>query len=228
MKFDEWHRAASITIGLSWSAAFSCGCLVNGEASSARVPESTPVPAQEPKSPASAGGQHFPADAAASHPHRAVAIPEPELTRRIREKLGPVATSIVESPELVEVGRLRVIPAIEAENNTLVRDDRILGYPVEEKLAALDSSESATIVRELLDDGHYDFARARRCRNQYFVGLRFEASGERVEFALGMGCHQVLWASVMKTDEGVEVSRWGGSISPELARRVVGLLPTAN
>lgn len=166
--------------------------------------------------------QENPADRAEepSEPEPAEETPAPEAApSRVRDEIGADAFAVVEGAEEIEIAQLRMIGALQAEEQRLSSDDRIVGYPLTSPLVTLDPSSEDTrrLVAALLADASYDFERVRRCRNDYLVGVRFRRGEERVEFGLGMGCHQAFFAF----RAGGEVRSWGALLNEEPARMVV-------
>ncbi len=134
----------------------------------------------------------------------------------LRESLGEAA-SVVESALDVKIARLRVIGALHAQIGRLQSEATIAGYPVEGAAQTLDQAARATIVDTLFDDASYQWGLARRCANDYLIGLRFTTPAAKVEFALGMPCEQAFF--VFAT--GDEVTSIGHVATTAAAQRVV-------
>jgi hypothetical protein len=142
---------------------------------------------------------------------------------RIRTELGDAAVAIVERADAAGAARMKVIAAHQAEREAMTSDALIGGYPIEAPLVALDADARARLLRRILDDASYDHETARRCANDYFVGVRFQRGRERVEFNLGVGCMQAFWS----VRDGDDVRREGALLTDEAAEAVLQLLADA-
>lgn len=169
-----------------------------------------------------------PAEAAPREPPRAdPAAPTPDPpaapTSRIRQELGEAAVAVVEHATTVGAARMKVIGARQASEAALTADAGIGGYPIEAPLVALDTAARERLLRLVLDDASYDFETARRCANDYFVGVRFQREQARVEFNLGVRCMQAFWS----LRDGGEIRQPGGLLTDQAADAVLGLLADA-
>jgi hypothetical protein len=142
---------------------------------------------------------------------------------RIRRELGDVAVAIVEHADTAGAARMKVIAAARAEEEAMTSDALIGGYPIEAPLVQLDADARARLLRRILDDASYDYQTARRCANDYFVGVRFQRGQERVEFNLGVGCMQAFWS----VRDGGEIRREGALLTDPAAEAVLRLLSDA-
>ena len=134
----------------------------------------------------------------------------------IRAQLGPRAVEVVDHATRVLIGRLRVVGAEEAERTSLEDTNRVAGYPAEGDLTVLSREEALSLANLLLEPTSYAKG-LRRCRNSYWIGLRFVRGDAKVEFALGMDCQQALWA--FATEQGPK--RFGETMAKEATDRVL-------
>lgn len=148
---------------------------------------------------------------------------DPAPASRIRGELGEAALALVERADAAGAARMKVVAARQAELAAMTSDAVIGGYPIEAPLVALDPDTRARLLRRLLDDASYDYETARRCANDYFVGVRFQRGPERVEFNLGVRCMQAFWS----LRDGDEVRRAGALLTDEAAAAVLELLADA-
>lgn len=142
---------------------------------------------------------------------------------RIRSELGDAAVALVERADAVGGARMKVIAALQAEREAMTSDALIGGYPIEAPLVPLGAEARAGLLRRILDDASYSYDIARRCANDYFVGVRFQRGQERVEFNLGVRCMQAFWS----VRDGDEIRRAGAVMTDEAAAAVLGLLADA-
>ncbi|MCA9659258.1 MAG: hypothetical protein KC486_13010 [Myxococcales bacterium] len=160
-----------------------------------------PEPARQPTPPvASADAQPPETAAEAPEPDTGDATESAAKAGALRESLGEAA-SVVERATDVEIARLRVIAALHAQVGRLKSDTTIAGYPIEGASRPLDQGTRTQLVDTLLDDSNYQWGFARRCANDYLIGLRFTTAAAKVEFALGMPCEQAFF--VFTADDGV-------------------------
>lgn len=177
-----------------------------------------PEPATSPAGNERPAPEEVPSTPAAREPE-----PEPE-PGRIREALGRANVAVVEDAGAIWMGRMEVTAALQAAERWLEEDDQIAGHPLTTDLVSMDLAAEPTrdLVEALLDEASYDFELMRRCRNEYYVGLRFTRGDDVVELALGMECHQAYF--VYPTPTGPESV--GAIMNPELARDIVAAAPT--
>jgi hypothetical protein len=138
------------------------------------------------------------------------------------ESLGEAA-AVVGSATDVQIARLRVIAALHAELGRLKGDTSITGYPIEGASKQLDEATQEQLLDILFDDANYQWGLARRCRNEYRVGLRFTTAAAKVEFSLGMPCEQSFFVFM----EGDEVKTTGQVMTTEAAQRIIDMASAA-
>ena len=147
----------------------------------------------------------------------------PPPVSRTRRELGEAAAVVVEQADVVVAARLKVIAVRKMAAETLTSDDLIDGAPFEAPPVPLGPAARAKLVHHLFDDSSYLFDIARRCKNDYRVGVRFQRGVERVEFDLGVPCMQSSWS--FRVDG--EVQRAGAIMTDEAARAVLQLASDA-
>ena len=123
---------------------------------------------------------------------------------------------IVEGSTEVLVGRLTVVSATQAQEQLLNNDSEIAGYPIANRAHLLKREQRQSLKKIILKDEHYITAKG-RCLNDDFLGIRFNQGDKKVEFALGLPCHQVVWA--YPTQEGARL--WGGILNREASRQIL-------
>lgn len=126
----------------------------------------------------------------------------------LEEHLSPRAIEVIELADRVEIGRLAVASAEEAERLSLRGLDRIAGYPIDGPVGQLDPQGADRVRRALRSPGSHSDVPI-RCLNDYFIGVRFYQGDQRVELALGISCQQAIWAF----PAGSGVGRWGARLS---------------
>lgn len=136
----------------------------------------------------------------------------------LRQEFG-IAFDIIKRNSFAEIARLKVVSVEESRQQVFKTTDRIAGYPVLGKLVNLNIKTSQELVSLLLDKNNYANIR-QRCQNQFFHGIRFSKDKQKIEFALGIPCNQVLIA--FKNKEKIEW--WGGVLGNKAAKQVQSLL----
>lgn len=148
-------------------------------------------------------------------------MPAPDS--RTRRELGEAAAAVVEQADTVVAARLKVIAARKMAAETLTSDELINGSPYEAPPVPLGPAARTELLRHLFDDRNYLFGFARRCGNDYRVGVRFQRGEQRVEFDLGVPCMQSSWSVRVNG----EVQRTGAIMTDEAARAVLQLVSDA-
>ena len=115
--------------------------------------------------------------------------------------------------------QLKIVSVDEAQSNSLKDDTRIAGYPIDGKLITLSPSDSALIKNTLLNDAEY-VTPLIRCANKTFYGIRFLANNDKIEFALGKPCNQVIWAF-----RGINApEQWGSVMNGQQADKIISII----
>ena len=116
----------------------------------------------------------------------------------------------------------KIVAVDEAQANYLKANDRIAGYPIVGKPVVLNANDLKLIKHLLLSDIGYATPLI-RCANQVFYGIRFTIDSEKVEFAVGKPCNQVIWA--FQGNVGLE--QWGGVMKDKHADEIVLMVKSA-
>ncbi|MEZ4453039.1 MAG: hypothetical protein R3B09_26500 [Nannocystaceae bacterium] len=184
------------------------------------APETTPAPDVQapPEAPADAPKA---VDAPKTDDASKTADAAPPREGTIRARLGAPRAAMIASATDVKIARLRVIGARQAQDRRLADAATIAGYPIEGELRALDEATRRRVVDLLLEDSNYDWELARRCGNDFLVGLRLREGDATVEFALGMPCEQAFFVYA----EGDAITSFGGLMISDAARVLVDAAP---
>jgi hypothetical protein len=115
--------------------------------------------------------------------------------------------------------QLKVVSVNEAQSNALKDNTRIAGYPIDGKPITLSQSDATLIKQIVLNDKDYSIPLI-RCANKTFYGIRFIADKEKIEFALGKPCNQIIWAY-----QGINgPEQWGGVINAQQADKIIAII----
>lgn len=136
----------------------------------------------------------------------------------LRETLAS-AVNIIQLHTRTEMARLNVVSIAESQQYAITTSNRIAGYPFTGKLANLDKEKSQQLAKLLLDKNNYANIR-QRCLNDYFHGIRFSKDQQKIEFALGIPCNQV----VIAFHDGEVIKWWGGILGDDAVSKVITLL----
>lgn len=138
--------------------------------------------------------------------------------KTLRLELGE-AVEIVAQHTRAESGKLKVVSVDESRQHAFKSEDRIAGYPEAGKFINLNLKTSQKLASLLLNKNNYANIR-QRCQNQFFHGIRFVKDQQKVEFAIGIPCNQVLVAY----EEKGEIKWWGSVMGADAATEIFTLL----
>jgi len=180
--------------------------------------QTTPTPTPTPTPPPPAAEPDAGPPAAPEPPPEPEPPPDPNAVHA-RDSLGQQVVALIENATRVEVGHMQTNTARDAERQTLLTGNRIMGYRITGRLRALSDDDARTFTDRALDDASYTSTVA-RCANESWIGARFTNNSQKVELAIGLPCNQALWAS---SSEG-HVSRWGANLTPEAAQALSAMI----
>lgn len=123
--------------------------------------------------------------------------------------------AIIRNADQVTVGRLNPIAVSDAQANMLKNDETISGYPIVGQIRNLKEQEKTKIIELVLNEKNYLSTRI-RCKNEFFIGLRFTRNSEKTEMALGFPCQQVIWAHRVDS----EVRAWGAVMDDDATNAI--------
>ena len=207
-------RSSVIVIAAAICA--SCG-------SSPPVEHTTVAPPPPPPPTPTPTPPEAPPDAGVAEPPPPPDPPPPDPNAvHARDSLGQQTVALAENAARVDIARLQMNTARDAERQTLLTANRIMGYRLDGRIRQVAPEAAQPLTELVLADSSYTAATA-RCANESFVGIRFTNNNQKVEFALGLPCNQALWGSM--TDG--RVTRWGANMTPEAAAQVVAAANTA-
>ena len=130
---------------------------------------------------------------------------------------------LIKNTTNIIAAQLKIVSVDEAQSNSLKDDTRIAGYPIDGKVIILPQSDSALIKNILLNDADYATPLI-RCANKTFYGIRFIANNDKIEFALGKHCNQVIWAF-----HGTNApEQWGGVMNGQQADKIISIIKRQN
>ena len=137
---------------------------------------------------------------------------------RIKHALGSANLALFKNPsKAVHIAKLKVAGANRERKSWLTQDSEIAGFKIATPLKDVSNNDWSKI---LLDDRHYDFNRRVRCKNDYYIGLRWQHREQRVEFALGIKCRQAFF--IYPTPSGIgEVA---GILNAEVSTKLIAEL----